>query len=293
MTLKQIEYLIELSKTLNFNLAAENLFISQPTLSYQIKSIEEEVGFTIFNRTKKGVSLTPAGEQFLTSLRNIQKLYRNSLEQGQNFSSKYKEDLTIGIPSRSCLILLPKAIEIFSKEYPEVNVTPIFIPFHNTDLFLRRELDVIFLLEEDARKIPSINCIPLFESKIYLITKNEDPLSKKGLISPSDLLDKTIMVGGDSPEALRKVQQELIDKGVDYFNSMNHDMTLINVAANKGICLSPGFLNDQSGEFTWTPYNTEDTFHCNLYIHSDDKRRSLKRFLEILVELYQKTDYPL
>lgn len=289
MTIKQIEYLIELAQTLNFNQAAENLFISQPTLSYQIKSIEEEIGFKIFDRTKKGVTITPAGEQFLTSLRNIQSLYRNALEQGQNFSAKYKEDLTIGLPIRSCLLLLPEAIEIFSKEFPDVNITPIFIPFHNTDLFLRGELDMIFLLDEDAKKIPNTECIPLFESQIYLLARKDDPLAQKTIISSEDLLDRTIMVGGDSPGILRKAQQSLIERGVEYFNSMNHDMTLINVAARKALCLSPGFLNDQSGEFAWIPFDSEDRFQCNLYVRGDDSRESLKRFAEILVDLYRNT----
>ena len=47
MTTKQIDYFIELAHTLNFSRAAENLFVSQPTFSYQINLMEEEVGFTI------------------------------------------------------------------------------------------------------------------------------------------------------------------------------------------------------------------------------------------------------
>jgi DNA-binding transcriptional LysR family regulator len=50
MTTKQIDYILELSQTLNFNRAAENMFISQPTLTYQIKLAEEEIGFNIFER---------------------------------------------------------------------------------------------------------------------------------------------------------------------------------------------------------------------------------------------------
>ena len=45
MNTRQIDYILELAKTLNFNRAAENLFITQPTLTYQIKAVEEEIGF--------------------------------------------------------------------------------------------------------------------------------------------------------------------------------------------------------------------------------------------------------
>ena len=75
MNTKQMEYIIELAQTKNFNKAAENLFISQPTLTYQIKNAEDEIGFLIFDRSSKGVSLTPAGEQFIISLINISRRY--------------------------------------------------------------------------------------------------------------------------------------------------------------------------------------------------------------------------
>ena len=68
MTTKQIDYCIELARTKNFSRAAENLFVSQPTFSYQIRLLEEEVGFSIFERSGKGATLTPAGSQFVTFL---------------------------------------------------------------------------------------------------------------------------------------------------------------------------------------------------------------------------------
>ena len=75
MTTKQIDYCIELAHTLNFSRAADNLFVSQPTFSYQIKLLEDEIGFAIFERSGKGASLTPAGAQFvsfLTGMRILQ-----------------------------------------------------------------------------------------------------------------------------------------------------------------------------------------------------------------------------
>ena len=71
MNTKQIEYILELAASQNFNRAAENLYISQPTMTYQIKAIEEEIGFSIFERSGKGASLTPAGAQFVSELKRI------------------------------------------------------------------------------------------------------------------------------------------------------------------------------------------------------------------------------
>ena len=71
MTTKQIDYCIELAHTLNFSRGAENQFVSQPTISYQIRLLEEEIGFAIFERSGKGATLTPAGAQFVSFLTGI------------------------------------------------------------------------------------------------------------------------------------------------------------------------------------------------------------------------------
>lgn len=77
------------------------------------------------------------------------------------------------------------------------------------------------------------------------------------------------MVGGGSPNALHAVQQRIIQNVlVNYFNSTDHDNTLTNVAAHKGVCLSPGFLNDYSGQFAWIPFDCEENFPCVLCTHS-------------------------
>ena len=63
MTTKQIDCCIELAHTLNFSRAAENMFVSQPTLTYQIKLLEEEIGFAIFERSGKGAACADAGRR--------------------------------------------------------------------------------------------------------------------------------------------------------------------------------------------------------------------------------------
>ncbi len=122
----------------------------------------------------------------------------------------------------------------------------------------------------------------LFESRVYLIAGRTDPLAGKNLIREEDLYGRTLMVGGGSPPALKAVQNRLINSGkIRYFNSPDHDTTLTNVAAGRGICLAPGFLNDHSGQFAWIPYDCEETF-------SWDRRPSVTAFLDILKGLYRE-----
>ena len=288
MTTKQIDYCIELAHTLNFSRAADNMFVSQPTFSYQIKLLEDEIGFMIFERSGKGAALTPAGAQFVSFLTGMRQDLKRAVEQGQNFSAKYQDSIAVCMSVRQSLYFLPEAMRLFADAWPDVQITPVFQYGNSMELFLRGEADVLFALQEQTRQVPGIQVHDLFESRIYLITDKDDPLAGKNLIREEDLYGRTLMVGGGSPQALKTVQHRLISSGkIDYFNSADHDTTLTNVAAGRGVCLAPGFLNDHSGQFAWIPFDCREIFSCVLCTHKEDQRESLKAFLDILKKLYK------
>ena len=289
MTTKQIDYCIELAHTLNFSRAADNLFVSQPTFSYQIKLLEEEVGFTIFERSGKGAVLTPAGAQFVSFLAGMREDLKQAVEQGQNFSAKYKDSISVSMMVRQAIYFLPEAMRLFEEANPEVQIVPVFQYENGVESFLRNEVDALFALKEQTKQIPDISVHNLFESRIYLIADRNDPLAERNLIREEDLYGRTLMVGGGSPPALKAVQHRLIGSGkIQYFNSPNHDTTLTNVAAGRGVCLAPGFLNDHSGQFAWIPYDCKESFSCVLCTHKADKRPMLSSFVEVLQNLYRE-----
>lgn len=287
MNTKQIDYCIELAHTLNFSRAAENMFVSQPTLTYQIKLLEDEVGFAIFERSGKGAALTPAGSQFVTYLANMREEMKRAIEQGQNFSAKYKDNITISMMVRQAVYFLPEAMRIFSDRHPDIQITPKFEYENGVEGFLRNETDILFALKEKTKQIPGIDVHDLFESHIYLISRKEDELASKNLLTECDLYGRTLMVGGGSPPALKAVQHRLIASGkINFFNSVDHDTTLTNVAAGRGVCLAPGFLNDHSGQFAWTPFDCRESFSCVLCTHKNDARDGVNEFIEVLRGLY-------
>ena len=289
MTTKQMDYCIELARTQSFSRGSENMFVSQPTFSYQIKLLEEEVGFEIFERNGKGATLTPAGQQFVSFLSNMREDMIRAIEQGQNFSARYRDNITISLMVRQAVFFLPEAIRIFEESDSHVQITPKFQYKGGMDSFLKGESDILFTLKEHTKQLAGTIVHELFKSHIYLITDKGDPLASKNIITDEDIYGRTLMVGGGSPALLRSVQQKLMSSGkIDYFNSPDHETTLTNVAAGRGICLAPGFLNDHSGQFAWIPYDCQDSFNCVLCTHRADNRESLQNFIKTLKKLYDE-----
>ena len=289
MNTKHFISILELAKTKHFNRAAENLYISQPTLTYQINSVEQEIGFRIFDRSAKGASLTPAGAQFVMTIRDIDTQLNRAIEHGQNFSAKYRDSIRIGMPLRSAVVYLPEVIRLFHQDEPSVSITPAVDYRNYLSVFLSGETDLLFCIRDRTKHIPDIRIHQFFDSQIYLVCRSDDPLARKKRITKKDLSGRTLMIGGDSPASLRKVQQDIIqDPSVNYFNGDDHDTAVTFVAANEGVVLAPGFLNDHNSRFAWIPFDTDVVIPCVLCSHISDKRKTLQAFIDLLVNYYRQ-----
>ena len=291
MNTKQMNYIIETAKTLNLSRAAENLYISQPALSYQIKVIEEEVGFAIFDRVGKSIRLTPAGQQLVTSLQRISVDLQFAIEQAQNMGEIYKDSIKIGFATRSALYYLPQAMKLFEQMHPDVQIVPeIQAPNDSLTAFLHKELDLILLPKQEAQKLSKVVIHPLYISQIYLLCQQTDPLAQLDRVTAQDLAGRTLLVNGGSSQTLRQVQQRVLSTvPIHYFNSPTHDFTLIQVASDKAICLSPGYLNDHSGVFAWIPFDCPESFDLVLVSHQEQLNPALANLIAILQELYDQS----
>ncbi|MGE1063675.1 LysR family transcriptional regulator [Megasphaera paucivorans] len=87
MTFQQLKYIIEISKSRSITAAAQNLFISQPSLSKSVKELETELGITILKRTRHGISFTSSGMEFLSYAYRI-------AEQIEGMQSYFRQDET-------------------------------------------------------------------------------------------------------------------------------------------------------------------------------------------------------
>lgn len=181
MELRQLEYFLAVCKELHFTRAAEKLNIAQPTLSQQIKSLEDELGVPLFDRTGKKIVLTEAGQILFTHCERIFDEILESQAAIRELHRLQRGKLTIGALPTCATYLLSDAVLTLKKSYPNIHLT--MYDFSNKDIInkvLNNELDlaVTFLPVENNE----LHSIPLITEDLVLAVPCHHPYSKENII---------------------------------------------------------------------------------------------------------------
>ncbi|MCD7837242.1 MAG: LysR family transcriptional regulator [Lachnospiraceae bacterium] len=111
MNMNQLECFVSVASTLNFMQTAEELGLTQPAVSKQIKSMEEELGASLFNRTSRSVALTPIGQQFLPEAKDMLKIFYHSKDWISSYYTAERNALKIGYSDPSQMHLISKIMK--------------------------------------------------------------------------------------------------------------------------------------------------------------------------------------
>lgn len=127
MNQRELRYFLEVARTKNFSKAASNLFVTQPTISNQIKRLEDELGVQLFTRSYHNVSLTAYGKILISSAEKILSTYSALLQQFdqmQRVTAKAltKQELKIGLYINDEKNNILDKIELFKREFPNINI---------------------------------------------------------------------------------------------------------------------------------------------------------------------------
>lgn len=122
MELRQVRYFLAVAETLHFGKAAKMLCITEQPLSYQIKKLEQELGYPLFDRTTRSVSLTPAGEAFRASAQQSLAALDRGCEIGRKVSKGEQGRLVVDYDSSVIHGLFPYCLREFRKRYPELEL---------------------------------------------------------------------------------------------------------------------------------------------------------------------------
>ena len=187
MELRQLRYFLKAKELLNFTEAANHLFISQSTLSQQIKQLEEELGIPLFNRIGKRIVLTEAGQLFSEYADKSLLKSQEGFLALQDLKDLKTGVLNIGVTYglRSTLI---SAFIDFSKEYPGVKINMIFgTTSELMEKLNRLELDFALTFAEGTKE-EVFNYVPLFTSPMTLVAAKGTSWEEKEEVSLREII---------------------------------------------------------------------------------------------------------
>lgn len=196
MTLQQLHYVIIISEAGSFNKAAEQLYMSQPSLTTAIKEIEKEIGITIFNRSKRGVRLTQDGTEFLLHARQVYHQYESLLEKYADTTNVKKK---FGVSTQHYSFAVKAFVELV-KHYDTsryefaIRETKTQEVIHDVST-LHSEIGILYMNNFNRRAIEKIlntNQLvfhPLTNCAVYVYIWSGHPLANRQKICFEDLKD--------------------------------------------------------------------------------------------------------
>ncbi len=222
MELRQLRYFIKAAEMHNFSEAAKAVFVTQSTLSQQIKQLEEELGVQLFQRNSHDVSLTDEGQQLLPYARETVSSADNCVAQMNELKNLLTGNLYIGV-TFSFAPILTETILDFSRRYPKVKLQVVYKTMSELmNMLQHRELDFV-LSYKPAELYPKIESKVLFRNPLSVIARNDHPLMKLQQISLKDMehYDMAMPMRGMQP---RQALEDLM--GNDIENKLNIRMEL-------------------------------------------------------------------
>jgi len=194
-TLRQMEYLVAIADTGTFGEAAKRTFVSQPSLSAQIKDMEQHIGVSLLERGRHGALLTPVGEEMVSRARIVLRQVEEMKVLGREAEGTLAGRVKLGVLPTVGPYLLPQATRKLHKAYPDLRL---FVREERTselkDHLTSGLFDVIISTAEDH---PDTKSLPIVRENIYICIAPDDPLAEtRGPVNIQDLRDREFLTLG-------------------------------------------------------------------------------------------------
>lgn len=186
MELRQLKYFVKAAELLNFSEAAKALFITQSTLSQQIRQLEQEMNTQLFQRNSHEVRLTETGESLLAFAQRTLHDAEACMDRVHDLQHVMTGTLNIGVTFTFSPILTETVID-FMKQYPGVKLNIYYKPMGELlDMLSRHEIDFALAFRPTVRT-KDIESHVLFNNHLAAIVQSSHPLAKLSKVSLSEL----------------------------------------------------------------------------------------------------------
>jgi LysR family hca operon transcriptional activator len=248
MELRHLRYFVAVAETKSLTLAAKaKLHTSQPSLSRQIRDLEEEIGAQLFTRGARGIKLTPAGRAFLDHARLVLSQVEAASEAARRVAHPAKPCFTMGFLTGHELTWMPEAIKILRDELPNIDVmiSSQYSP-RLADGLSKGKIDAAFLRREKG--VPGLAFRLLVKEPLMVILPSDHRLAALKAISPRDLAGETFVTVSDTAPVLRVVIDNYLKRsGINITPAHEADhlaMGMSLIASTRGVGLLPAYAQN-------------------------------------------------
>ena len=212
MDFKQLEAFLSVAKLRSFSKAANAIYLSQPTISSHISSLEKELKIQLFDRTSKEVNLTPAGESFLQYANDIINTRNHAVTELSSFNTNVSGRLNISASTTPCNSILPNLISKFSELYSNVRFN---VKEQGSVGIIKDILDLNCEIGLVGTSIdnPKIDCYKIMEDELVIVSSSI--LNLPDRLNPEDLLKYNFIIREKDSATRQTLETSLGNSNID------------------------------------------------------------------------------
>lgn len=176
----------KVAEQLSFRKAAEELYLTQPAVSLQIKALEDDLGVVLFDRTGAHVKLTPAGQTLLTCAEESNKVLQNARLSLAKFTGTQSGTLALGASTTVAQYVLPRLLSDFCAAHPRVRPT---LKSGNTEEIVRavKEEEIALGFIEGPPRSRSLAMVPFLEDELVMLVPMSHDFADRKTVAPAEL----------------------------------------------------------------------------------------------------------
>ena len=288
MELRQLKYFVKVAELLSFSKAAKSLYITQSTLSQQIKQLEDELDVALLFRNNHKVILTEAGETFLKGAKKTLAEADDNKAKILDIASGHRGILNIGV-TYSFGSILTESVLAFKKEYPDVALNVTYRSMMELmEMVSDGNLDFA-LSFRSSEKIDNVESHILFDNKLCIVVRENHPLTRKEFVRLADLENYELILPSAGLQARSAFENIIADRNLNLkvaieSNEVNSILNLLR-KSNYATILSETVILEHDGLTTINIDDAECSMEgCIHFCINRYRKRSVEEFIRLLSE---------
>lgn len=287
MELRQLRYFVKVAETLNFSEAAKALYVTQSTLSQQVRQLEAELGTPLFERSSHHVALTEAGSVILANARQALREAEMCAERINDINNLSTGTLNIGV-TYSFSPILTETILTFTKRYPRIKLNILYKPMSELMTLLRDGTVDFALAFRPSHPVEGVESHILFQNQLSVIVGTHHPLAGRQRLSVAELAQYDLALPSKGLQA-RNALDMILPPGMPLkvrieLNEVNILLQLIRGSMMVTV-LAEATIHNQSGVKA-IPLDTpaSEMAGCIHTLRDTYRKRSMQEFVRMLGE---------